>query len=123
VEAAPPLRNPEVIAALAKASAERCGKDEHFHKVVAENERRSGWLKRKVVPLERRAFAAFRSEREEPKTEGSKPVTDQWYIDEVCRIATGYAGELKIRHLLAADGAVPPAGAQPGKGDGRVSGK
>lgn len=95
ITGAPP-RHEALLQQLAKASAERVGKDEHFAQVVRDNARRADWLHDKVVPLQRTGFQAYRGEKlqKDLRPDGSRKADDDWYVDEVCRIAGDYANGL-----------------------------
>jgi carboxyl-terminal processing protease len=91
-----PLRDPALLQRLSQASAERCASDPHFQAVVKDNARRAGWLREKVVPLQRTAFQDWRGEKQKDvRSDGTRKADEDWYVDEVCRIAGDYAAGVR----------------------------
>ncbi|GAB4157699.1 MAG: carboxy terminal-processing peptidase [Planctomycetota bacterium] len=88
----------DLVQRLAEASKARVAKDEWFQKVVAENDARSDWLRRKVVPLERGRFQAWRGTKSQRELgpDGLPKAEDAAYVAEVCRIAKGLAEGLRL---------------------------
>ncbi|HEX5050217.1 MAG TPA: hypothetical protein VFZ65_00465, partial [Planctomycetota bacterium] len=61
--------------------------------------RRAQGRQRKFVPLQKKAFEAWRGEkpRHEESPDGAHEADDTWYADEVCRIASDYAAGLRTQ--------------------------
>lgn len=96
------LRNADLVASLAEASAKRVAGDADFVAVDKANLVRERLREQKRIPLERSAYTAYRQANKVSSGDDDPAKEPDYYRTEVCKVAVDYAARLH-GHVVASD--------------------
>lgn len=92
------MRNGDLVAKLAKASADRVAGSAEFLALERANVARSNLRREKQIPLEKAAYAAYRQVVKVTLVDEDPTKEADYYRGEVCKIASDYAQALRRPH-------------------------